>query len=55
MTNETPTLEERVEALEAATKEQKNHTHTVKAFNQAMQLRHTSEPVIGGPVVEDDD
>jgi hypothetical protein len=46
MENETPTLEERVEALEAAAKEQKTHTHTVRAFNQAMQIRTTSEPVV---------
>ncbi len=46
MENETPTLEERVEALEAAAQEQKNHTHTVRAFNQAMQIRTTSEPVV---------
>ncbi|KKN88886.1 hypothetical protein LCGC14_0244930 [marine sediment metagenome] len=46
MENETPTLEERVEALEAAVEEQKTHTHTVRAFNQAMQIRTTSEPVV---------
>jgi hypothetical protein len=46
MSDETPTLEERVEALEAAAEEQKNHRHTVKAFNQAMQIRTTSEPVV---------
>jgi hypothetical protein len=46
MENETPTLEERVEALEAAAKEQKRHKHTVRAFNQAMQIRTTSEPVV---------
>jgi hypothetical protein len=50
MTDETPTLEERVEALEKAAAEQKDHTHTVRAFNQAMQIRSTS-----GPVVEDGD
>lgn len=49
MENETPTLEERVEALEAAAEEQKRHNHhkhTVRAFNQAMQIRTTSEPVV---------
>lgn len=46
MTDKTPTLEERVEALEAAAEEQKNHKHTVRAFNQAMQIRTTSEPVV---------
>ncbi|GAG09845.1 unnamed protein product [marine sediment metagenome] len=50
MTDESPTLEERVEALEAAAAKQENHTHTVRAFNQAMQIRTTSEPV-----VEDED
>ena len=45
MENETPTLEERVEALEKAAAEQKTHRHTVKAFNHAMQIRTTSEPV----------
>ena len=45
MENETPTLEERVAALEKVTAELKDHRHTVKAFNQAMQIRTTSEPV----------
>jgi hypothetical protein len=46
MSNETPTLEERVEAVEAELSELKKHTHTVRAFNQAMQIRSTSPPVI---------
>jgi hypothetical protein len=50
MENKTPTLEERVEALEKAAAEQSKHRHTVKAFNHAMQIRTTSEPV-----TDDDD
>jgi hypothetical protein len=46
MSDETPTLEERVEALEAAAEKQKTHTHTVRAFIGSMQIRHTSEPVV---------
>jgi hypothetical protein len=46
MNDETPTLEERVEALEAAAAEQKRHKHTVRAFIGSMQIRHTSEPVV---------
>ena len=46
MSDETPTLEERVEALEAAAKEQETHHHTVKAFIGSMQIRHTSKPVV---------
>jgi hypothetical protein len=46
MSDETHTLEERIEALEAAAEEQKDHRHTVKAFNKAMQIRTTSTPVV---------
>jgi hypothetical protein len=46
MTIETPTLEERVAALEEALAKVMHHRHTVKAFNQAMQIRTTSEPVV---------
>jgi hypothetical protein len=46
MSDETPTLEERVEALEAAAEEQKTHKHTVGKFIGSMQIRTTSEPVV---------
>lgn len=46
MNDETPTLEERVEALEAELAALKKHTHTVRAFIGSMQIRHTSEPVV---------
>jgi hypothetical protein len=46
MSDETPTLEERIEALEKAAAEQKEHTHTVKKFVGSMQIRTTSTPVV---------